>query len=135
MIYEHTSSGFSSSVLLVGLLAALYPFPALSITVLVVLNLRVINTVRITPASLSAGVLRHHPASHRCLAGDARLGEQSLILLELPVPLVLANVRLCSCQVSAATIFIINIIQKDSFTITFRMLLYLSQPLIMFPYW
>ena len=101
---NQTSCVFSSSVLLAGLLAALDPLLALSITVFVVLNLRVINTVRVTAGPLGAGVLRHHPASHGGLAGDARLGEQALVLLELPVPLVLPNVGLGSCQVPASTI-------------------------------
>ena len=101
---NQTSCVFSSSVLLAGLLAALGPFLALSITVFVVLNLRVINTVRVTAGPLGAGVLSHHPASHGGLAGDARLGEQPLVLLELPVPLVLPNVGLGSCQVPASTI-------------------------------
>ena len=100
MILENTSSGFLSSVFLAALLAALDSFPALPITVLVVLNLRVINTVRITPTPLGAGILRHHPSSDGCLACDAGLGEQSLVLFELPVPLVLANIGLCSCEVS-----------------------------------
>ena len=98
--------GFSSSILLVVLLATLDPFPALPVTVFVVLYLRVINTVGVTPASLSAGILSHDSPSNRCLTSDARLGEQSLILFELPVPLVLANTRLCSCQISAIPTFV-----------------------------
>ena len=101
---NQTSCVFSSSVLLAGLLAALGPFLALSITVFVVLNLRVINTVGVTPAAFGAGILRHHSPSDGCLTGDAGLGEQSLILLELPVPLVLADVGLCCRQVPAIII-------------------------------
>ena len=78
-----------SSVLLVTLLIALepVPLPALPVTVLAVLYLRVLDTVRVTSALLGARVLTHAPRNGR-LARDGRLGEQTLVLLELPVPLV-----------------------------------------------
>ena len=90
-----------SPVLLVILLVALetVSLPALPVTVLAVLYLRVLDTVGITPTLLGAGILTHS-ASHSCLACDGRLGEQTLILLELPVSLVRTNIGLGGSQVS-----------------------------------
>ena len=81
---------------LIALLASFDPFPTVPVAVLVVLDLRVLHTVGV---ALLAVVLRHDPSSHSRHAGDAGLGEQSLILLKLPVPLVLTNIGLGSSQV------------------------------------
>ena len=91
----------SSVILLVRLLAALeaMPLPALPVTVLL-LNLGVLDAVRVTPALLGARVLVHDPPRDRRHARDARLGEQSLVLLELSVPLVRSNIGLGSGQIS-----------------------------------
>ena len=90
-----------SPVLLVILLVALetVSLPALPVTVLAVLNLGVLDTVRVTPALLGADVLTH-PARHGRLARDRRLGEQTLVLLELSVPLVRSYIGLGGCQIS-----------------------------------
>ena len=90
------NSEFSSSIFLIALLASFDPFPTVPVAVLVVLDLRVLHTVGV---ALLAVVLRHDPSSHSRHAGDAGLGEQSLILFELSVPLVLANVGFSSCEV------------------------------------
>ena len=90
-----------SPVLLVILLVALetVSLPALPVTVLAVLNLGVLDTVRVTPALLGADVLTH-PARHGRLARDRRFGEQTLVFLELSVPLVRSNIRLGGSQIS-----------------------------------
>ena len=75
--------------------------PALPVAVLAVLDLRVLDAVGVAPALLGAGVLVHDAARHRRHARDARLGEQPLVLLELPVPLVRTHVGLRGGQVPA----------------------------------
>ena len=66
---------------------------------LAVLDLRVAVRVAVL-ALLGAGLLVHDVPRHRRHARDARLGEQSLILLEPSVPPVRSNIGLGRGQVT-----------------------------------
>ena len=66
---------------------------------LVILDLRVAVRVAVL-ALLGAGLLVHDVPRHRRHARDARLGEQSLILLEPSVPPVRSNIGLGRGQIA-----------------------------------